>query len=139
MRLSFTHRLCGAVRLLFFAGCSDGPKVVQVNGTLTYKGTPVTNAYIYFLPEKAANLARPTARAASRSTTTGSRMAPSSANTRSGSSRGHHAGQEPGMPGKQPALNKELAGVFEKYNATSSKHQPVEITTDSKDFKLELN
>src|SRR5437016_243304 len=46
--------LLGAVPLLLvaLAGCGDsGPKVVQVSGTLKYKGQPVTNAYITFLPE----------------------------------------------------------------------------------------
>src|SRR5262245_42513281 len=39
--------------LATLAGCSDsGPTIVKVSGTLTYKGQPVTNAYIQFLPEQ---------------------------------------------------------------------------------------
>src|SRR5262245_56440785 len=41
----------GAALLLFGpAGCGGGAGVVKVTGTLTYKGTPVTNAYIDFVP-----------------------------------------------------------------------------------------
>ncbi len=44
----------GSSLLLFVAliGCSSGPKVVKVAGILTYKGQPVKNAYIDFIPEK---------------------------------------------------------------------------------------
>jgi hypothetical protein len=31
------------------AGCG-GPNVVSVSGTLTYKGKPVTNAFVNFVP-----------------------------------------------------------------------------------------
>src|SRR5438552_6400617 len=42
----------GASVLLFVvAGCNDGPKIVKVTGILTYKGQPVANAILQFLPE----------------------------------------------------------------------------------------
>src|SRR5262249_49766895 len=49
---------CSLVRcagLLIFAaliGCgSDGPQIVPLTGSLTYKGQPVTNAVLWFQPE----------------------------------------------------------------------------------------
>jgi hypothetical protein len=44
----------GSLLLLFvvLTGCGSGPKIVKVAGVLTYKGQPVKNAYIDFVPEK---------------------------------------------------------------------------------------
>jgi hypothetical protein len=42
-----------AAPLLFMAvaGCGGGPKIVKVEGTLTYKGSPVPNVTVNFQPE----------------------------------------------------------------------------------------
>src|SRR5260370_34422601 len=44
---------CAALFLVVaFVGCGDsGPAIVPVTGTLTYKGHPVTNALVFFVPE----------------------------------------------------------------------------------------
>ena len=41
-----------AFLLVALAGCGDGPTIVPVAGTLTYKGKPVTNASINFIPKE---------------------------------------------------------------------------------------
>jgi len=44
----------GAVVILLFCllavGCSRGPKVVRVRGTVTYKGQPLVNGFVMFNP-----------------------------------------------------------------------------------------
>src|SRR5437870_5117851 len=42
----------GALLVVAITGCGDsGPTIVPVTGTLTYKGKPVTNAVVDFMPE----------------------------------------------------------------------------------------
>src|SRR5437867_1727340 len=44
-------RYAGGLLVVLLAGCGDNDKIVPVTGVLTYKGKPVTNAYLDFLPE----------------------------------------------------------------------------------------
>lgn len=37
--------------LALLAGCSDGPKVVRVSGTVTHNGKPVPSLTVHFIPE----------------------------------------------------------------------------------------
>ena len=43
--------LAGLGAMLLAAGCSDGPKIVEVSGTATHQGKPVPNLLVNFEPE----------------------------------------------------------------------------------------
>jgi hypothetical protein len=38
--------------LLVVPGCSSGPRVVRVTGTVTYAGQPVAGLFVHFMPDK---------------------------------------------------------------------------------------
>ena len=40
----------GIVVVFLAAGCSDGPRIVQIEGTATRKGQPVPNITVFFMP-----------------------------------------------------------------------------------------
>jgi hypothetical protein len=47
-----TRRLLGGVAVLALAaGCSSGPEMAQVSGTVTFQGKPVPAGWISFTPE----------------------------------------------------------------------------------------
>ena len=50
LRVGLPTSLCGAV-LLIVGGCSDGPKLADVSGTVTLDGKPVPGAVLTFIPE----------------------------------------------------------------------------------------
>ncbi|MFO0810727.1 MAG: hypothetical protein U0746_19025 [Gemmataceae bacterium] len=129
-----------AVATLLLAGCNDGPKVVKVVGTLTYKGQPVTNAILQFRPEKG--------RQTWAQTDEQGRFKVNYDKTQDGAVLGKHkvwlefrpqtaAEQDAVMQGKRPAMSKEMRVLFDKYGAEKST-LTVDITPDTKDLKLDL-
>jgi hypothetical protein len=135
-------RWVGPVLLVALTGCSDsGPKIVKVNGTLTYKGQPVTNAYLTFRPENG--------RQSWAQTDDEGRFKINYDRQQDGAVVGKHkvwidpravsaADQEAAMLGRRPRMSKEMAAFFEKYSAEKSTLE-VEITKDTKDLKLDLD
>jgi hypothetical protein len=132
----------GAAALLALvpAGCSDGPKVAKVSGTLTYKGTPVPNATIHFVPAYG--------RPSWAQTDAQGKFKVNYDADQDGAVVGTHkvyleyrpitqAEKEAEMYGIQPKLPKEMAALYDKYNSDNST-LTVEIKKDTKDLKLEL-
>jgi hypothetical protein len=121
------------------AGC-NGSNVVPVSGTLTYKGKPVPNAFVHFVPENG----RPS-------------MGETDANGKftltydpetKGAERGKHRvfvqynavadASRPGViPGEEPKLSNEWREFFTKYGGDKSTYT-VEITKSTGDLKIEL-
>jgi hypothetical protein len=130
------------VLLVALAGCSDsGPKVVRVTGTLTYKGQPVTNAYLTFRPENG--------RQSWAQTDEQGRFKVNYDRQQDGAVVGRHrvwvkvrpttpAEQEAVELGKRLPMAKEMAAFFDKYSAENSKFE-VDITPETKDLKLDLD
>jgi hypothetical protein len=123
---------------LLLVGCSDS-KVVPVSGTLTYKGQPVPNAIIHFVPEKG-RPSRGETDAQGRFTLTYDPQT-------KGAQRAKHrvfveynalaAQSTPGaIPGMTVRLSEEQKAFFDKYSGDNS---TAEITIDKemKDLKLE--
>ncbi len=125
--------------LLTLAGCGSGPGIVKVTGTLTYKGNPVTNAYVDFLPVDGQ-------RPSWGETDSQGRFSLEYDSKTKGAVVGKHkvsvrmkpttaAEQEAVMEGRKPPMSKEMATFFDKYSAEKSK---VELTIDkSTDLKLD--
>lgn len=121
--------------VLALAGCGDGSNLVPVTGTLTYKGNPVTNAYIDFTPEQG--------RPSWGQTDDQGRFKLEYDGKHKGAVVGKHkvsvrvgpqttADREPGMA---PPQSKEMAAFFDKYSFTNSKIEVV-IDKNTKDLKL---
>ena len=119
-------------------GCGNSD-VVAVSGQLTYKGKPVTNAYIHFVPEKG----RP-----SMGATDGQGQFTLTYDPENkGAQRGKHRvfvehnpsaeqskpGAIPGMPVTMPV---DLKAFFEKYSGANSKKE-VAIDKAVSDLKLD--
>jgi len=120
------------------AGCG-GSNVVPVSGTLTYKGRPVPNAFVHFVPENG----RPS-------------LGETDANGKftlvydpqtKGAEKGTHrvfvqhnpladANQPGAIPGETPPMSSEWKEFFAKYGGTNS---PVRVVIDKakSDLKLE--
>lgn len=126
--------------ILFLAavGCSDGPKVVPVTGVLKFKGKPVTNAYIEFIPASG--------RPSWGQTDSEGRFKLNYTREQDGAVVGKHkvyvrrrsataAEQEAEMTGKPMPLSKEGAELFDKYGQDKSKVE-VEITKNTKELQL---
>lgn len=123
---------------LAFVGCG-GTNVVPVSGTLTYKGKPVTNAFINFVPEKG----RPSMGETDQQGNFVMTYDPQTKGVEVGKHRvfvQHNVvadqsrpGSIPGMPAVLPSDQRSL---FEKYGGTKSK---IEITVDRAipDLKLD--
>ena len=120
------------------AGC-DGSNVVPVSGTLTYKGKPVTNAFINFMPENG--------RPSTGETDQNGRFTLVYDPETKGAERGKHRvfvqhnpladANLPGtIPGEAPKLSGEWREFFTKYGPGNSK---VEVVIDkaTSDLKLE--
>jgi hypothetical protein len=126
--------------LVALAGCGGGSgSVVAVTGTLTYKGKPVTNAYVDFVPAQG----RP-----SWGLTDGQ------GHFKLNYDRGHDGAivgkhkvsartgpqkiTEKSVPGMKEPTPPEMAEFFAKYGPDKS---PVEVTIDknTKDLKLDWN
>lgn len=128
--------------LVALAGCGGGgPRVVKVSGILTYKGDPVTNAYLQFLPEYG--------RQSWAQTDKQGRFTVHYDAHQDGAVTGKHkvwvemrpstvAEKEAVMQGKAPSLSREMKEFFQKYSAENSK-LTVEITSGTGELKLELD
>lgn len=125
---------------VFLAGCS-GSNVVPVSGTVTYKGQPVPNAYVHFIPANG----RPS-------------MGETDANGKftltydpetKGAERGKHRvflqfnaladSSRPGViPGETPPLASEWKEFYARYGPDRSTLS-VDISKSTSDLKLELD
>ena len=123
---------------VFVAGCS-GSNVVSVSGTLTYKGNPVTNAFINFMPENG--------RPSMGETDQNGKFTLIYDPQTKGAQRGKHrvfveynavadANQPGAVPGETPRLSNDLKEFFSKYNGDNSKIEVV-IDKSTSDLKLE--
>jgi hypothetical protein len=123
---------------VLLAGCG-GSNVVPVSGTLTYKGRPVTNAFVHFVPD--------TGRPSRGETDPSGKFTLVYDPETKGAERGKHRvfvqynpladASLPGtIPGEPPKLSKELQEFFTKYGGDKSPVQ-VEITKGTSDLKLE--
>jgi hypothetical protein len=131
--------ILGAITLAL-SGCGEA-KVVPVTGTLTYKGNPVPNVYVHFVPENG--------RPSMGQTDAQGRFTLAYDPQTKGVQRGKHKvwiqrnpiadpsapGATPGMPGPPPAELKEL---FDKYSADNSKFA-ITIDKEEKDLKVALD
>ena len=120
------------------AGCG-GSKVVSVSGTLTYKGKPVTNAFVHFVPEGGG-------RPSIGETDQNGRFTLVYDPQTKGAERGKHrvfvdhnavadANQPGAVPGETPRLSSEWREFFTKYSGENSK---VEVVIDSSTSDLQL-
>jgi len=121
-----------------FAGCGES-KVVSVSGRLTYKGKPVPNAFVHFLPADG----RPSL---GETDADGKFTLVNDPDTK-GAERGKHrvfvqynaladANQPGAIPGETPKLSGEWREFFAKYGPGNSKVQVV-IVKATGDLKLE--
>jgi hypothetical protein len=126
------------VACILVAGCS-GSNVVPVSGTLTYKGKPVTNAFVNFVPDNG--------RPSMGETDQNGKFTLVYDPETKGAERGKHRvfvqynaladASLPGtIPGEAPKFSKELQEFFTKYGGEKSPVQ-VEITKGTSDLKLE--
>lgn len=127
--------------LISLTGCSkSGPVVVPVSGVLTFKGKPVTNAWIDFMPEGG--------RLSSGQTDDQGRFRLAYDPEKSGALVGKHkvvlrprpvtvADQEAVMRGKKQPMSKDMADMFEKYSPANSKL--VVSVEKGKDLKIDLD
>jgi hypothetical protein len=138
LRLAFAVGVALAM-LAGLSGCSGGPSVVPVTGVLTYKGKPVTNAYIDFLPEKG----RPSVGQTDERGWFKLEYDPQN----SGAVVGKHkvsvrmrpttqAEKEAAMLGKALNPGAEMTAFFNKYSAENSKIEVV-VDRDTRELKLE--
>jgi hypothetical protein len=122
---------------VFLAGCG-GSDVVSVSGTLTYKGQPVTNAYIHFVPEKG--------RPSMGETDQNGRFTLVYDPQTKGAQLGKHrvwvqyntvadAGRPGVVPGQAPKLSSDMREFFNKYGGDNSK---VEVVIDKATSDLQL-
>jgi hypothetical protein len=127
--------------MLFLTGCGgSGPVTVPVKGVLTFKGQPVTNAWIDFMPEGG--------RMSSGQTDDKGHFELAYDPQKRGALVGKHkvilrprpvttAEQEAVMRGKKQPMPKELADMFEKYGPANSK---LVVTVErGKEVKLDLD
>jgi hypothetical protein len=128
-----------ALLLAALAGCNEGPNVVTVSGILTYKGKPVTNAFVDFVPEDG--------RPSFGETDAEGRFKLIYTRKLDGVLVGKHkvsvrmrpetrAEQEAIMLGKRPRMSKELQEFFDKYSAEKSK---IVVEIDDKTRELVLD
>lgn len=132
-----------AAPLLLFAlsGCSDGPKIVKVTGTLMYKGKPITNAFLHFEPERG--------RESWAETDAEGRFKINYDRHQDGAVVGKHKvwvemrpttpeEKEAAMMGKAPPLSKDMKAFFSKYNRENSTLE-VQIDKNIKELPLNLD
>jgi len=113
--------------------------VVPVSGTLTYKGKPVTNAFVNFVPENG--------RPSMGETDQNGKFTLAYDPQTKGAERGKHrvfvqynavadAGRPGAVPGESPRLSNEMREFFTKYGGDNSKVQVV-IDKSVSDLKLD--
>ena len=120
-------------------GCG-GSNVVPVSGTLTYKGKPVTNAFVNFVP---AGGGRPSMGETDESGHFTLTYDPQTKGAERGKHRvfvQHNAAADtarPGaVPGAAPKMSPEMRDLFDKYGGEKSK---VEVTIDKRTDDLKLD
>jgi hypothetical protein len=122
--------------LVWLAGCG-GSDIVSVSGTLTYKGKPVTNAYVNFAPE--------TGRPSSGATDEQGRFTLLYDPQTKGAQRGKHkvfviqnvnAVAPNALPGVTAKTSPDMKDFFDKYSGEKSK---VEVTIDKATDDLKLD
>jgi len=123
---------------ILLAGCGSS-NVVPVTGTLTYKGQPVTNAIVNFVPEKG--------RPSLGETDQNGRFTLTYDPQTKGAEVGKHRvfvmhnvaadASKPGIvPGMTPKLSPESSEFFSKYSGAKSK---IEVTIDKSKSDLKLD
>jgi hypothetical protein len=119
------------------AGCGNSG-VVSVSGTLTYKGKPVTNAFVNFVPEKG--------RPSMGETDEKGRFTLTYDPQTKGAQIGKHkvfvqhnavadAGKPGSVPGMAPKMDKDMAEFFSKYSGEKS---PITVDIDKSVSDLKL-
>jgi hypothetical protein len=134
---------CGALLFLgVLTGCgSDGPQILPVTGTLTYKGQAVNNAVLWFQPE--------TGRPSWGQTDEQGQFKLSYDKTRDGAVAGKHkvwidrravtqAERDAQMQGKELATTRDMSAFFKKYNQDNST-LTVEVSKANLPLKLDLD
>lgn len=127
--------------VISLAGCGKSDSIVPVNGVLTFKGKPVTNAWIDFMPEGG--------RMSSGQTDDQGRFKLAYDLKKPGAVIGKHkvilrprpstvAEQEAVMRGKKPPMPKELADMFDKYSPAKSTKEVI-VENSSKELKIDLD
>lgn len=129
-----------AVAVCFLlAGCG-GSGIVPVSGTLTYKGKPVTNAFVNFVPADGSRPSMGETDADGRFTLT---YDPQTKGAKVGKHRvfvnqnvAADATQPGAVPGVAPKQSADMGEFFRKYSGENSK---IEVTIDksTSDLKLE--
>lgn len=129
----------GVLLAALLAGCGDDEKIVPVTGVLMYKGTPVANAYVDFVPEHG--------RPSLGQTDAEGRFTLKYDPQRGGALVGKHkvsarlrpttpAEQEAQMLGKRVPMSKDLSDFFDKYGPEKSTKE-VEISKGTKELRLD--
>lgn len=120
------------------AGCGESSNIVPVTGVLTFKGKPVTNAFVDFLPKHG--------RPSWGQTDATGRFTLNYDREHDGALIGRHkvsvrmrptttAEQEAVMLGKQLPMSKEMAEFYDKYSADKSTKEVV-IEKNTKEVNL---
>ncbi len=134
-----TRSVC--LLMISLSGCGKSDSIVPVSGVLTFKGKPVTNAWIDFMPEGG--------RMSSGQTDDQGRFKLAYDSKRPGALIGKHrlilrprpvtvAEQEAVMRGKKQPMPKEMADMFDRYSPTKSKKE-VTVGNNSKELKIDLD
>lgn len=123
-------------------GCGDKTnQVVKVKGTLTYKGNPVPNVLLHFLPERG--------RQSWAETDEEGRFTIRYDSQQDGAVVGHHkvwiekrptsrAEKEAALRGEQLQTQKEWVAFFSKYSQEKSEHK-IEVTPQTRELLLALD
>ena len=137
LRSFFRATAFASIVCLTLAGCGNSG-VVSVSGTLTYKGKPVTNAFINFVPESG--------RPSMGETDENGRFTLIYDPQTKGAQIGKHrvfvqhntvadAGKHGSVPGMAPKPSQDMTEFFNKYGGEKSK---VEVTIDKAVSDLKL-
>ena len=134
-----TRSVC--LLVISLAGCGKSDSIVPVKGVLTFKGKPVTNAWIDFMPEGG--------RMSSGQTDDQGRFKLAYDSKKPGAIIGKHkvilrprpvtvAEQEAVMRGKKQPMPKELADMFDRYSPAKSTKEVI-VENNSKELKIDLD
>ncbi len=127
--------------VISLTGCGKSDSIVPVSGVLTFKGKPVTNAWIDFMPQGG--------RMSSGQTDDQGRFKLAYDAKKPGALIGKHklilrprpvtvAEQEAVMRGKKPPMPKEMADLFDRYGPAKSKKEVI-VESNSKELKIDLD
>jgi hypothetical protein len=122
-------------------GCSkDGPKIVPINGVVTYQGQPVPNLTIHFIPDSG--------RPSWGRTDAQGRFKLSYDPENDGAVVGRHriwVQFRPGSPAEEDTFEKVLAmlpkerkAMLDKYGNSTDPQYEVEIKSDTRDLEIKL-